>query len=190
MRMNFLPDAVIPCPTCHGRRFTEAVCAIQFRGKSVADILNMRVDEATEYFQEFNKLHTVLAAFQSVGLGYVTLGQPATTFSGGESQRARLASELAIPSNEHTLYVLDEPTRGLHPADVQKLVRHLQKLVTLGHSVVVIEHNSEVLLSSDWVIDIGPDSAARGGQIVFNGRPEQLAECVESETGKAFVCNA
>jgi excinuclease ABC subunit A len=171
---------------CHGRRFTEAVCRIHFQGKSVADVLQMRVDESVEFFQAFSRLHSVLAAFQNVGLGYLTLGQPATTFSGGELQRAKLASEFAMPAHEHTLYVLDEPTRGLHPVDVQKLVGHLRQLVTHGHSVVVIEHNQEVVLSSDWTIDIGPDAAADGGQIVFQGHPEHLRQCETSETGRAL----
>lgn len=169
IRMSFLPDATIPCPTCHGRRFSAAVQSIRFRGRSVADILNMRVDEAAEFFAEFQKLHAVLDTFRNIGLGYLTLGQPATTFSGGEAQRAKLASELAAPTSEHTLYLLDEPTSGLHPADVGCLMRHLRQLVTSGQSVIVIEHNPDVIRCSDWILDIGPDSAANGGEVVFAG---------------------
>jgi len=186
VRMNFLPDAVVACPLCHGRRFSKAVSAIHFRGRSVADILQMRVDEAVEFFAEFSRLHGILSTFQSVGLGYLTLGQPATTFSGGESQRAKLASELAAPSSEHTLYVLDEPTSGLHPADVSRLMSHLRKLVEVGHSVIVIEHQLDVIRAADWVIDIGPDSAEMGGEVVYCGRPVELMDCSRSETAKAL----
>ncbi len=186
VRMSFLPDAVIPCPVCRGRRFSEAICSIRFREKSVADVLEMRVDEAVEFFREFQSLRPTLQTFKDVGLGYLTLGQPATTFSGGESQRARLASELAEPTADHTLYVLDEPTRGLHPADVRRLIDHLKQLVTRGHSVIVIEHNMDVLMSSEWVIDVGPDSADLGGSIVYTGPPQDLHANSTSETARAL----
>ena len=169
VRMSFLPDAVVPCPTCDGLRFSASVRSIHFRNRSVADILNMRVDEAAEFFREFQKLHSVLDTFRKVGLGYLTLGQPSTTFSGGEAQRAKLASELAAPTSQHTLYLLDEPTSGLHPADVACLMRHLRELVNAGHSVVVIEHNFDVIRCSDWIVDLGPDSADQGGEIVYSG---------------------
>ena len=184
VRMNFLPDATVPCPLCHGQRFSKAISAIRFRGKSVADVLQMRVDEAAQFFAEFQKLRAVLETFCSVGLGYLTLGQPATTFSGGEAQRAKLASELAAPSNEHTLYVLDEPTSGLHPADVNRLRIHLRRLIEAGHSVIVIEHQLDIIRSSDWIIDIGPDSADLGGEVVYTGPPASLKHCARSETGK------
>jgi excinuclease ABC subunit A len=187
VRMSFLPDAVVPCAVCHGLRFTKAVCSIRFRNRSVADVLQMRVDEATEFFSEFSRLHAILSAFNSVGLGYVTLGQPANTFSGGEAQRARLASELATPSNEHTLYVLDEPTSGLHPADVDRLMTHLKTLVNAGHSVVVIEHQLDVIGKADWLIDIGPESADRGGEVVYSGPPLQILDCLRSETAKSLL---
>lgn len=169
VRMNFLPDAVVPCPTCDGARFSATVRSIRFRERSVADILRMRIDEAADFFREFQKLHSVIETFRSVGLGYLTLGQPATTFSGGEAQRAKLAAELAAPSSQHTLYLLDEPTSGLHPADVGCLMRHLRQLVVSGHSVIVIEHNPDVVRCSDWIIDIGPDSASLGGEVVYAG---------------------
>ena len=169
VRMSFLPDAVVQCPTCHGLRFSASVRSIRFRDRSVADVLNMRVDEATEFFREFQHLHSVLDTFRKVGLGYLKLGQPSTTFSGGEAQRAKLASELAAPMSKHTLYLLDEPTSGLHPADVACLMRHLRELVNAGHSVVVIEHNVDVIRCSDWIVDLGPDSADKGGEIVYSG---------------------
>jgi excinuclease ABC subunit A len=187
VRMSFLPDAVVPCAVCHGLRFTKAVCSIRFRNKSVADVLQMRVDEATEFFSEFSRLHAILSAFNSVGLGYMTLGQPANTFSGGEAQRAKLASELATPSSEHTLYVLDEPTSGLHPTDVDRLMKHLRTLVDAGHSVVVIEHQLDVIRQADWLIDIGPDSADRGGEVVYTGPPQQIVGIERSETAKSLL---
>lgn len=186
VRMSFLPDAVVPCAVCHGLRFSKAICSIRFRNKSVADVLQMRVDEATEFFSEFSRLHAILSAFNSVGLGYVTLGQPANTFSGGEAQRAKLASELATPSNDHTLYVLDEPTSGLHPADVDRLMTHLRTLVNAGHSVIVIEHQLDVIRQADWLIDIGPDSADRGGEVVYSGPPLQIIASDRSETAKSL----
>ena len=186
VRMSFLPDAVVTCPTCHGMRFSKAICSIRFREKSVADILQMRVDEATEFFAGFQRLHSILATFRSVGLGYLSLGQPATTFSGGEAQRAKLASELAAPSNEHTLYVLDEPTSGLHPADVNRLMQHLRQLVEVGHSVIVIEHQLDVVRSADWILDVGPDSADNGGEVIFCGPPNQLQLSSRSETAKSM----
>ena len=186
VRMSFLPDAVIPCPTCHGLRFSAAVRSIRFRDRSVADILNMRVDEATEFFRDFQKLHSILNTFRNVGLGYLPLGQPATTFSGGEAQRAKLASELAAPTLQHTLYLLDEPTSGLHPADIACLMSHLRQLVNGGHSVIVIEHNADVIHGSDWILDIGPESANRGGEVVFAGPFSDLINNHASETGRAM----
>lgn len=186
VRMSFLPDAVVPCAVCHGLRFSKAICGIRFRNKSVADVLQMRVDEATEFFSEFSRLHAILSAFNSVGLGYVTLGQPANTFSGGEAQRAKLASELATPANDHTLYVLDEPTSGLHPADVERLMTHLRTLVIAGHSVIVIEHQLDVIRQADWLIDIGPDSAEQGGEVVYSGPPLPIIACDRSETAKSL----
>jgi excinuclease ABC subunit A len=186
VRMNFLPDAIVPCPLCNGMRFSKMVNSICFREKSVGDVLQMRVDEACEFFSEFDRLHGVLDTFRSVGLGYLSLGQPATTFSGGEAQRAKLASELARPSSEHTLYVLDEPTSGLHPADVNRLLIHLRRLVDVGHSVIVIEHQLDVIRQADWVLDIGPDCADLGGKIVFEGSPTDLMHCQSSLTGQAL----
>lgn len=187
VRMSFLPDAVVPCPTCHGSRFSASVRSVYYRDRSVADVLNMRVDEAAEFFREHQQLHRVLDTFRKIGLGYLTLGQPATTFSGGEAQRAKLASELAAPSSLHTLYLLDEPTSGLHPADVACLMSHLRQLVNSGHSVIVIEHNPEVIRSCDWILDVGPDSASLGGEIVFAGQFGDLLNCRASETARAMM---
>jgi len=186
LRMSFLPDAVISCPVCHGRRFRPSILSISFRQKSVADVLQMRVDEAVEFFSEFQKLRTVLETFRSVGLGYLTLGQPATTFSGGESQRVKLASELSVPVTEHTLYVLDEPTSGLHPADIERLLQHLRMLIRSGHSLVVVEHHPDMIRAADWVIDLGPDCADRGGEVVFNGTPARLMQSGIGETAVAL----
>jgi excinuclease ABC subunit A len=146
----------------------------------------MRVDEATEFFSEFSRLHAILSAFNSVGLGYMTLGQPANTFSGGEAQRARLASELATPSSEHTFYVLDEPTSGLHPTDINRLMTHLRTLVDAGHSLIVIEHQLDVIRQADWLIDVGPESAERGGEVIYTGPPQQILEIEHSETATSL----
>jgi excinuclease ABC subunit A len=186
LRMSFLPDAVIPCAACHGLRFSKAVCSVRYRSKSVADVLQMRVDEAAEFFSELAALHSILATYCSVGLGYLPLGQPSTTFSGGEAQRAKLAAELSSPAIEHTLYVLDEPTSGLHPADVHRLFSHLRQLISRGHSIVVIEHQLDVIRAADWVLDIGPGSADQGGALVFAGTPRALAASEISETGAAL----
>lgn len=186
MKMSFLPETVVPCPDCHGRRFTAAVNSVTYRDRTVADVLAMRVDEAVEFFAEQAKLHSTLATLQDVGLGYISLGQPASSYSGGESQRAKLACELNRPESDQTLYVLDEPTRGLHATDIETLVRHLGRLVDAGHSVLVVEHNLDVIRAADWVIDIGPGSGDSGGRVVFTGRPEDLVSCPESFTAAAL----
>ncbi|MCA9086578.1 MAG: hypothetical protein KDA81_21120, partial [Planctomycetaceae bacterium] len=184
MRMSFLPDATVPCPDCRGSRFSQAVLEVTFRGLTVADILNLRIDAAREFFSEFASLNAKLSTFHDVGLGYLTLGQPASTFSGGEAQRIRLAVELAEKHSDHTLYVLDEPTSGLHPADIIQLLRLLRKLVAGGHSVVVVEHNVDVMLASDWIIDIGPESGPAGGTLVAAGPPPVIAAAKASMTGR------
>ncbi len=186
LQMRFLPDATIPCPGCRGRRFGRSTLAIRFAGRTVADILAMRVDEAADFFCEFELLHQVLRTFSRVGLGYLTLGQSSSTFSGGESQRVRLATELALPVPDHTLYVLDEPTCGLHPADVVKLLLLLQGLVDVGHSVLLVEHNTDMMMSADWLIDLGPGSGPDGGQIMFSGTPKQMLQQETGLTAKAL----
>ncbi len=182
VRMAFLPDATVPCPDCQGQRFNRATLAVTFSGKNVADVLSMRVDEAVEFFGELQSLRTVLETFRNVGLGYLALGQPASTFSGGEAQRVKLATELAGGRTEPTLFILDEPTVGLHPADVVHLNTLLRSLVTSGHSVIVVEHNVDVMLASDWLIDIGPESAAGGGEIVATGTTAEVGAYAESLT--------
>lgn len=169
VRMPFLASAEVVCSACGGTRFGLAARSVRFRSKSVDEILNLRVDEALEFFGEFAKLRGVLEVCCSVGLGYLKLGQSTSSFSGGENQRARIAAELAVPTPEHTLFVLDEPTGGLHAFDVERLTAHLRKLVELQHSVIVLEHHSDVLRACDWVLELGPDAAANGGRIVSVG---------------------
>lgn len=182
VRLSFLPAAAVSCPACSGTRFTRLVRSIHFRGRSVSDILQMRVDEAKTFFSEFKSLSDALDVFCHVGLGYMPLGQPTSTFSGGEAQRARLAAELAWPSLEHTLYVLDEPTSGLHASDAGMLLRHLHRLADSGHSVIVIEHHPDVILGSDWIVDLGPEAAHGGGQVLFSGPTDELHKCRDSVT--------
>ncbi|MEY3173190.1 MAG: Excinuclease subunit [Planctomycetota bacterium] len=169
VRMPFLANAEVICSACGGTRFSRAARSVRFRGKSVDELLRLRVDEAREFFGEFARLRSILEVCCSVGLGYLQLGQSSSTFSGGENQRARIAAELALPSAEHTLYVLDEPTGGLHAFDVQRLIGHLRGLVRLQHTVIVLEHHSDVLNACDWVLELGPDAAAAGGQIISAG---------------------
>lgn len=184
VRMAFLPDVSVPCPECAGQRFNRATLAVRFAGKNVADVLAMRVDEAADFFSELDSLRHLLQTFRSVGLGYLTLGQPASTFSGGEAQRVKLATELASSRADATLFVLDEPTSGLHPADVQHLNQLLRNLVLAGHTVIVVEHNVDVMQASDWLIDIGPESGPGGGQIVAQGPPHIIANSKTSLTAE------
>lgn len=184
LRMSLLPDATVPCPECQGRRFNRATLTVRFRGHTVADVLQMRVDEAAELFSEISPLRRILTTLHDVGLGYLTLGQPASTFSGGEAQRVRLATELSAARVVDTLFILDEPTTGLHPADVLQLIALLRQLVVVGHSVIVVEHNLEVICLSDWIIDVGPDSGGDGGKIIAEGPPAQIVDVADSLTGK------
>ena len=183
LKMAFLPDATVVCPDCHGRRFNRATLAVKFAGRSVADVLDLRVDEAVDVFASMNRLQQRLETMRRVGLGYLKLGQPASTFSGGEAQRVKLATELAA-SQEPTVFVLDEPTSGLHPADVRQLLQLLRDLVEAGHSVIVVEHNTDVIRQSDWLIDIGPESGPAGGRLVAAGPLAAIAECAQSITGR------
>lgn len=186
LQMRFLPNAVVPCPTCRGRRFNQATLSVRFHGLSVAEVLDLRVDEAADVFSEISHLQALLQTFCRTGLGYLTLGQPASTFSGGEAQRVRLATELCQTQQAHTLYVLDEPTSGLHPADVLRLNQLLRDLVRAGHSVIAVEHNTDVMRASDWLIDLGPDSGPAGGEVLYAGPPSRMASAVSSLTAAAL----
>ncbi len=184
IEMHFLPDVYVKCDTCKGRRYNRETLDIKFRDKSIADVLAMNVDEAVPYFSASPKIHDRLKILQQVGLGYVALGQQATTLSGGEAQRIKLSKELARRATGRTLYILDEPTTGLHFEDVRKLMEVLHALVDQGNTVVVIEHNLEVIKTADWIVDIGPEGGEGGGRVVVEGTPEDVAACAESHTGR------
>ena len=184
--MHFLGDVEIPCEACHGRRFNEQTLTVRFQGHSVRDVLETTVDEAAELFRDHPTILRILRALQSVGLGYLRLGQPSTTVSGGEAQRIKLAAELARPSRGHTLYILDEPTTGLHRADVEVLLTALDRLVERGHTVVVVEHDLDVLLAADRILDLGPGSAAEGGRLVASGTPEEVAAAGGGPTARVL----
>ena len=184
LEMNFLPDLFVPCPVCEGRRFNRQTLAVRFKGHSIADVLALSVEDALPLFENHVAIHRVLASLADVGLGYLSLGQSSTTLSGGESQRVKLATELARTDTGQTLYLLDEPTTGLHFDDIRLLLGVLQRLVDKGNTVIVIEHNLDVLKSCDWLIDLGPDGGSRGGQIVAAGTPEELAALTDNETGR------
>ena len=184
IEMNFLPDVYVPCEVCHGARYNRETLEILYKGKSVADVLNMPIAEAAEFFAPISRIARHLNTLVEVGLGYVRLGQAATTLSGGEAQRVKLASELQRRSTGRTVYVLDEPTTGLHTEDIRKLLLVLQSLVDKGNTVIVIEHNLDVIKSADWVIDMGPEGGSGGGTVVAEGTPEEVAKVHESFTGQ------
>ena len=182
--MHFLPDVYVPCEVCHGKRYNRETLEVRFKGKSIADVLDMTIEEAVDFFQNQEKIRARLAVLNEVGLGYVKLGQPATTLSGGEAQRIKLATELSRRSTGQTVYVLDEPTTGLHIADVHRLTDMLQRLTDAGNTVIVIEHNLHVIKVADHIIDLGPEGGVGGGELVFSGTPEECAACERSYTGK------
>lgn len=184
IEMNFLSDLFVVCPRCGGKRYNRQTLAIRFKGRSIADVLEMTIAEAAEFFENFPRIHHLLVSLRDIGLGYLQLGQPSTTLSGGEAQRIKLGTELARPPRGHTLYVLDEPTTGLHFADVERLIHVLRRLVETDSTVIVIEHNLEVIRACDWLIDIGPGGGIDGGRIVGQGTPEQLAANSDSVTGR------
>jgi excinuclease ABC subunit A len=184
IEMQFLPDIYVPCDVCHGSRFNRETLQVHFKGKSIADILDTNVEEGTELFSAFPAMVGKLKLLEEVGLGYIKIGQPATTLSGGEAQRVKLAKELSRRATGRTLYVLDEPSVGLHAADVHKLIEVLQRLVEAGNSVLIIEHNLDIIKIADWIIDLGPDGGDRGGQLVAEGTPEQVCQMKKSYTGE------
>ena len=184
IEMHFLPDIFVPCEVCKGKRYNRETLEVKYKGKNIYDVLDMTVEEAMTFFDSIPRIKRKIETLYEVGLGYIKLGQPATTLSGGEAQRVKLATELSRRSTGKTIYILDEPTTGLHSYDVQKLIEVLQKLVDAGNTVVVIEHNLDVLKTADWIIDLGPEGGDRGGTIVGTGTPEQLAQIPESYTGK------
>ncbi|HEY2938316.1 MAG TPA: excinuclease ABC subunit UvrA [Gaiellaceae bacterium] len=184
IEMHFLPDVYVPCETCGGKRYNRETLEVRFKGKSIADVLDMSVEEALRFFAKIPKLRRRLQTLHDVGLDYVKLGQPATTLSGGEAQRVKLAKELGKVATGRTLYILDEPTTGLHFADIEKLLEVLQRLVDAGNTVLVIEHNLDVIKQADWIVDLGPEGGEAGGEVIATGTPEQVAEVEESYTGQ------
>ena len=186
IELNFLPDAWVTCDACGGRRFNRETLEVTFKGRNIAEVLAMSVDEAAELFRALPKLGRVLAPLRELGLGYLGLGQPATTLSGGEAQRLKLALELARPAAPHTLYLFDEPTTGLHFGDVGRLLDAFARLRAAGHSVLVVEHHLDVIAAADWVIDLGPGGGRHGGRVVAEGPPAAVAACEASATGRAL----
>ncbi|MDD2295425.1 MAG: excinuclease ABC subunit UvrA, partial [Eubacteriales bacterium] len=184
IEMNFLPDVYVPCEVCKGKRYNRETLEVKYKGKSIFDVLDMTVDEALPFFENIPSICRHIKTLQEVGLGYIKLGQPSTQLSGGEAQRVKLASELARRSTGNTLYILDEPTTGLHFADVDKLITVLSRLTDAGNTVVVIEHNLDVIKTADHIIDLGPDGGDRGGRIVAAGTPEDVAQVPASYTGE------
>jgi excinuclease ABC subunit A len=184
IEMHFLPDVYVPCDVCRGRRYNRETLDVYYKGKNIADVLDMTVDDALEFFDALPAIKRKLQTLHDVGLGYIHVGQSATTLSGGEAQRVKLAAELSKRATGSTLYILDEPTTGLHFEDVRLLLEVLHRLVDLGNTVVVIEHNLHVVKTADWVIDLGPEGGEEGGRIVAEGTPEEVARSRESHTGQ------
>ena len=184
VEMHFLPDVYVPCDVCGGKRYNRETLEVKYKGKNIADVLDMTVEEACTFFENQPKILNKIRTLYDVGLGYVKLGQSSTTLSGGEAQRVKLAAELSKRSTGSTVYVLDEPTTGLHIADVHRLINILDKFVEAGNTVVVIEHNLDVIKVADRIIDLGPEGGDMGGELVFSGTPEECAECERSYTGQ------
>ena len=184
IEMHFLPDVYVPCEVCKGKRYNRETLEVKFKGKSIYDVLEMTVEEGVEFFRNHEKIRRKLQTLFEVGLGYIKIGQPATTLSGGEAQRVKLATELSKRSTGNTIYILDEPTTGLHTADVHKLIDVLQKLCDAGNTVLVIEHNLDVIKNADHIIDLGPEGGNGGGTLVAEGTPEEVAKVKGSYTGQ------
>ena len=184
IEMHFLPDVYVPCEVCKGKRYNRETLEIKYKGKSIYDVLEMTVEESLSFFSSLPKISRKLQTLQDVGLNYIKVGQPATTLSGGEAQRVKLATELSKRPTGRTIYILDEPTTGLHIADVHRLIDVLQKLVDSGNTVIVIEHNLDLIKTADYIIDLGPEGGDKGGTIVATGTPEAVAKVEESYTGQ------
>ncbi len=182
--MHFLPNVYVPCEVCDGKRYNRETLEVTYKGKSISDVLEMTVEDAYHFFESLPKINRKLKTIVDVGLGYVKLGQPATTLSGGEAQRVKLASELHRRSNGKSLYILDEPTTGLHVDDIKRLLSVLNRLVENGDSVIIIEHNLDVIKTADYIIDLGPEGGDGGGEIIATGTPEDIVEVEASYTGK------
>ncbi|MBQ4381588.1 MAG: excinuclease ABC subunit UvrA, partial [Oscillospiraceae bacterium] len=183
IEMHFLPDIYVPCEVCKGCRYNRETLEVRYKGKNIYEVLEMTVDEAVDFFENLPKIYGKIKTLQEVGLGYIKLGQSSTTLSGGEAQRVKLATELLRPATGRTFYVLDEPTTGLHTDDVSRLMDVLGRLTDAGNTVVIIEHNLDVIKCCDHIIDLGPDGGDGGGQVVFTGTPEECAACPDSKTG-------
>ena len=184
IEMHFLPDVYVPCEVCKGRRYNRETLEVRYKGRSIADVLDLTVADALDFFSNQRRIAEKLELLNDVGLGYIHLGQAATTLSGGEAQRVKLATELAKRDTGRTLYILDEPTTGLHFEDVRLLLEVLHRLVDKGNSVVVIEHNLDVIKTADWIVDLGPEGGDSGGQVVAEGTPEEVAGAEPSHTGR------
>jgi excinuclease ABC subunit A len=182
--MQFLPDIFVTCDVCHGTRYNKETLQVKYKDKSIAELLDMTVSEGLEFFKNFQQIYRPLVTLDAVGLGYVRIGQPATTLSGGEAQRIKLSRELSKRSTGSTFYVLDEPSVGLHAADVERLIHVLQTLVDQGNTVCVIEHNMDIIKVADWLIDMGPEGGDRGGEVIAAGTPEDLIGVANSYTGR------
>ena len=182
--MNFLPDVLVPCETCHGKRYNRETLEVRFKGKSIADVLDMTINQAVEFFENQPSILNKIKTIQDVGLGYIKLGQPSSTLSGGESQRVKLATELSKRDTGKTVYILDEPTTGLHFEDIRVLMGVLQRLVDKGNTVIVIEHNLDVIKIADYIIDMGPEGGRGGGQVMATGTPEEVVKAQKGITWK------
>ena len=178
-----MPDIYIPCEVCHGKRYNRETLEVKYKGKTISDVLEMTVEEALHFFEPLPRIRRKIETLHDVGLSYIKLGQPSTTLSGGEAQRIKLATELSKRSTGKTVYILDEPTTGLHFADVHKLIDILHRLAENGNTVIVIEHNLDVIKTADYIIDIGPEGGDKGGTVVTSGTPEEVVKCKESYTG-------
>ena len=184
IEMHFLPDVYVPCEVCKGKRYNRETLDIQYKGKNIYEVLELTVEEGINFFENVPKIKRKLEILKEVGLSYIKLGQPSTTLSGGEAQRVKLATELSKKPTGKTVYILDEPTTGLHIADVHKLIDVIQQLVDSGNTVIVIEHNLDVIKTADYIIDLGPEGGDKGGELVAAGTPEQVAKCEKSYTGQ------